>query len=855
MATVTDAQDLNDQSVLAIDWAQQAGEYAAVTYQAFNAAKAAFDQAVASGISNPAVSVDLDETLLDNSAYQAGLVNTNKQYSGSDFAKWILSENAVAIPGAVDFVNYVNSHGGKVFYISDRVESSTNDTNNNDTEQATIDNLKKLGFTGVDDQTVLLSGEFTGTLNGQVSTSKEFRRQAVINGSADGTQHTFAVLAGDNLNDLDANAGTSDAERRAYVDANKDRYGVYTSGEPAYIPLPNAQYGAWEGPGLYNPAAFGKTSWTQLTPTEKDIQRKQALDVWQPPASVPTPTSGGAQDKLNEQLVLPINWTQKSGEYAATTYSAYNVARQAFDQAVASGATNPAVVMDLDETVLDNSAYEAWLVDTNNQFSNSTWYQWILSRQAKAVPGAIDFINYVNSHGGEVFFITDRDESSTGTSSNNDLEQATIDNLQSLGASGVSDQTVLLRGEFVGTTPTGQPDTSKEPRRQAVANGSTDGIQHTIVELVGDNLNDLDNRAGTTNAQRRAYVNANADRYGVYSPGQPAYIALSNPQYGAWEGPGLYDPAAFGRAQWFNLNPAEKNLQRKQDLTRWRVGDTTPFTGEPETPNGQGGQKTYAFSRGDSLGLVTNFGGVGTGNTPASATIAEVDTLAFNGNGLTAQNLTLTKDGNDLIVGFAGIPDTQVVLKNLKLEDLDDLSRSTGASVDLDNIKFNGQVGDSFDVFDANSTQNTLWNRNSVTFLNDLDNAVSGFENSNDVINGQDGNDNISGLSGDDILRGGNGNDLLNGGLGNDTLTGGAGADKFVLTVGADTDTITDFNFNEGDRLVLPGGLASDQLTIVQGTGVNAGNTLIEINNTNYVLAVLTGIQASTLTSAAFTTA
>ena len=83
---------------------------------------------------------------------------------------------------------------------------------------------------------MLLSGEFTGIVDGEVSKSKAFRRQAVEDGSADGTQHSLAVLVGDNLNDLGANAGLSDSDRRAYVMENSDRYGVYSPDEPAYIP-------------------------------------------------------------------------------------------------------------------------------------------------------------------------------------------------------------------------------------------------------------------------------------------------------------------------------------------------------------------------------------------------------------------------------------------------------------------------------------------------------------------------------------------------------------------------------------------------------------------------------------------
>ncbi len=427
----------------------------------------------------------------------------------------------------------------------------------------------------------MLRGEFTGIVNDRVNFSKEFRRDAVENGSADGTERPFVVLVGDNLNDLDDKAGTSNSDRRAYVDANSDRYGVYEPGKPTYIPLPNPQYGAWET-ALYNPAEFGKTQVSQLIPAEKNQQRKATFSIWNAPAEVNARvTSGGGQDRLNEQLVLPINWIQESGEFSATAYLAYNGAKIAFDEAKASGVANPSVVLDLDETVLDNSAYEAWLVDKNEQFSNSTWYQWILSREATATPGAIEFINYVNANGGKAYFISDRDESSTNNTVNNDLELATLDNMVNLGITGVNDETLLFRGEFTGTVD-GRVNFSKEFRRQAVENGSIDGIDRTTVVLIGDNLNDLDANSGTRNSDRRAYVDSISGRYGIYEPGTPAYIPLSNPMYGSWES-AIYDPTVFGKTQVSELTPEEKSLQRKQALTRWVSGRTETFTNSPAT--------------------------------------------------------------------------------------------------------------------------------------------------------------------------------------------------------------------------------------------------------------------------------
>lgn len=268
------------------------------------------------------------------------------------------------------------------------------------------------------------------------------------------------------------------------------------------------------------------------------------------------------------------------------------------------------------------------------------------------------------------------------------------------------------------------------------------------------------------------------------------------------------------------------------------------------SPNGAGGQTTLTIAPTDNPTIV-NFTGVGTGTNPSPATIAEVDTLKFTGRGLVARNLLLTQQGSDLVVSFDGVAGTQVILKNFELEDLDNLRRKTGAAVDLGNILFDGQnqIQDSFDVFNRGWNREQIFNRNSVTFLNDLDNKTRGFEHSNDVINAQGGNDYVYGLSGDDILRGGEGADWLDGGAGNDILTGNAGADRFVFSsyqsftkANLGVDTITDFNALAGDKIVLSkgtftalnsaigGALSASDFAIVNApTNGSAGNLAAKI--------------------------
>ena len=251
---------------------------------------------------------------------------------------------------------------------------------------------------------------------------------------------------------------------------------------------------------------------------------------------------------------------------------------------------------------------------------------------------------------------------------------------------------------------------------------------------------------------------------------------------------------------------------------------------------------------------LSNFGGIGTGVTPTSAVLADVDTLKFEGVGLTPDAMNLTQFGKDLVITFANVPTLQVTLQDFALENLDNLTIATWASATAGNILFAGQsaIADSFDVINADQDLAVVLRPNTVTYLNDRDNQTQGFEQSDDQIHGQGGNDTLSGLSGNDSLSGGDGNDrllggtgddILVGGAGNDALVGGLGSDRFVLKPNTGVDVIEDFQVGV-DRIQLLDGLQPSHLAIVQ----DGNNTRIEFNQ--QPLAILIGVQATSLTTA-----
>ena len=252
--------------------------------------------------------------------------------------------------------------------------------------------------------------------------------------------------------------------------------------------------------------------------------------------AIPLAGNALAQDytvkDLNEQLVMATLWIQRSAEFQALSHQAYNVAKMVFDFDLQKGDTGRkrAVIVDIDDTVLDNSPFEAGLIDNNFSYPTG-WGDWCNNGIAKALPGAVDFLNYVVSRGGDVFYLSNRKIK---------YKEGTMKNLKALGFPQVTDDRMLLR----------EKTSDKEPRRAIVRK------EHRIVLLMGDNLNDFDNIFREKNLDdRAAAVDQVKDQFGS------KFIVLPNPMYGDWEG-SVYE------GNW-KLSPAEKSKARKAALIRW----------------------------------------------------------------------------------------------------------------------------------------------------------------------------------------------------------------------------------------------------------------------------------------------
>ena len=211
-------------------------------------------------------------------------------------------------------------------------------------------------------------------------------------------------------------------------------------------------------------------------------------------------------------------YMQKAAEYRALTYQAYNIARWQLDDDLKNSKRlskkerkRPrAVMLDIDETVLDNSPAQAKDIINGTPFNSKEWYAWGEMRKAKAVPGSVDFVNYAVDKGVKVYFVSNRDMVQ---------KPATMDNLKSLGIKNITLENVMLRDKI----------SSKEARKQYIES------KYRIVLLVGDNLDDFSNKFEKRSIDDRfTETDADRDLWGK------RFIVIPNVMYGTWEN-AIYD--------------------------------------------------------------------------------------------------------------------------------------------------------------------------------------------------------------------------------------------------------------------------------------------------------------------------
>ena len=216
----------------------------------------------------------------------------------------------------------------------------------------------------------------------------------------------------------------------------------------------------------------------------------------------------------NTYIEAATVWQQNAGEARALQYQTYLLARLLLDRdlRVHRIRGRRAIIVDIDETILDNSRYQAMLIKRGVNYPTG-WTEWCNRAEATSIGGALDFLRYAHSRGVRVFYVTNRKMAE---------KDGTARNLKQLGFPEVSDETLLVR--------TDDKSDSKEPRRQAIAS------HYHVVLLMGDNLNDFSDvfEKSRTVAARLEAAEKNRSQFGT------RFIVLPNAMYGDWEN-AVYD--------------------------------------------------------------------------------------------------------------------------------------------------------------------------------------------------------------------------------------------------------------------------------------------------------------------------
>ena len=225
-------------------------------------------------------------------------------------------------------------------------------------------------------------------------------------------------------------------------------------------------------------------------------------------APVPVSAPQVATATQTPQAPNEIRWVLESAEYQAAVIQVYRLATARVEQAVAKRpAGSWGVVLDADETVLNNSMYQLERAKQGLAFSADSWNAWVKRREATPLPGAAAFLNRVRALGGKIAIVTNRLHSEC------DDTRAVFD-------------TYKLVFDVMLCRPDGTPS-DKNPRFEAVANGSTTASSTAldIVAFVGDNILDFPKMA---QAARKIGAPAFTE-FGV------RFFLVPNPMYGSWQ--------------------------------------------------------------------------------------------------------------------------------------------------------------------------------------------------------------------------------------------------------------------------------------------------------------------------------
>jgi len=237
------------------------------------------------------------------------------------------------------------------------------------------------------------------------------------------------------------------------------------------------------------------------------------------PAPAPVPDQGGnegaaaapgyeAPSAANAALRhREVHWARTAAEYRALTEQVFGGATEELAGAAAGRAPGSwGVILDADETVLDNSEFQRRIAESGQEFEEWMWSEWVREEAATVVPGADRFIRRVVELGGRVAIVTNRDAS---------LCPATVRNLEALG---IRADVVLCE------TETSQKEARFRMVQEGTAGGGLPALD--VVMWIGDNIGDFPDLD-------QGLRDAPADAFALFGE---RYFVLPNPMYGSWMG-------------------------------------------------------------------------------------------------------------------------------------------------------------------------------------------------------------------------------------------------------------------------------------------------------------------------------
>ncbi len=233
----------------------------------------------------------------------------------------------------------------------------------------------------------------------------------------------------------------------------------------------------------------------------------------------------------NEHMVLATLYSQIAGENKALQLQAFNIAKNNVIKYIKKdhNKKNLAVILDIDETLLETSLYQDKII-TENKYYPDGWKEFKAKAICKPTSGAIEFLNFLDSLKIKIFYVSNRPA---------DELNSVMKNFRKYNFPQNDSSNILLKTDT----------NDKTPRREAIYKS------YDVILLMGDNLGDFSNVFDVDTNDKR---NKKVLEYGQYFGNK--FIVFPNASYGEWEN--------LITKGYFSLSPNERNIKRKEVLKK-----------------------------------------------------------------------------------------------------------------------------------------------------------------------------------------------------------------------------------------------------------------------------------------------